>query len=121
MSQRAVYFIVHLTIKPGKLDAFKEIAEEMIAVTRKEPGALAYEWYLSGDRSRCRILETYADEGAVSAHITGRAVQELVPKLLEVSTIGGFEVYGNPGSKAAETLKAIGAELFQRWHGLAND
>ncbi len=121
MNEHAVYFIVHLTINPGKLDAFKEIAEGMIASTRKEPGALAYEWYLSGDRSRCRLVETYADEGAVLAHIAGRAVQELVPKLLEVSSISGFEVYGDPGSKAAETLKAIGAELFQRWHGLATD
>ncbi len=121
MNKRAVYFNVHLTIHPGKLDAFKEIAEAMIAVTRKEPGALAYEWYLSDDRSRCRLVETYADEDAVLAHIAGRAVQELVPKLLEVSGISGFEVYGDPGSKAAETLKAIGAEFFQRWHGLGAD
>ena len=38
MNQRAVYFVVQLTIKPGKLDAFKEIAEAMIAVTRKRTG-----------------------------------------------------------------------------------
>jgi len=121
MNKRAVYFNVDLTINPGKLDAFQEIADMMIAATRQEPGALAYEWYMSSDSSRCRLVETYADEDAVAAHIAGRAVQELVPKLLKVSSISSFEVYGNPGPKSAETLKAIGAELFQRWNGLASD
>jgi len=118
MNKRAVYFNVHLTINPGKLDVFKEIAEGMIAVTRKESGALAYEWYLSGDHSQCRLVEIYADEGAVLAHIAGRAVQELVPKLLKLSSLSGFEVYGYPGPKAAEMLAGLGAKFFQHWHGL---
>ena len=33
----------------------------MIAGTQKEPGALAYEWHLSSDRTQCRLIETYAD------------------------------------------------------------
>ncbi len=121
MNKRAVYFHVQLAVTPGKLDAFKQIAEMMIAVTRNEPGALAYEWYLSDDGNQCRLVETYANENAVAAHMTGRAVQELVPKLLEVSSISAFEVYGDPGPKSAEALMGIGAELFQRWNGLAGD
>ncbi len=113
-----VYFIVSVKINDGKLDAFKNIAQAMIAVTQKEPGALAYEWYLSADRTRCSLVETYADESAVLAHIAGKAVTEFVPKLLEVSGISGFEVYGDTGPKAAEMLKAFGAELFQPWDGL---
>ena len=104
---KRVYFMVNLDIKDGKLDAFKDIAQAMIAVTVAEPGALAYEWYFSADRTRCRLVESYADENAVLAHIAGKAVAELVPKLLEVSNITGFEVYGDTGAKAAETLKSI--------------
>jgi len=45
-------------------------------------------------------------------------VQELVPKIRELSTITGFEVYGDPGPQARELLSKIGAEIFQHWNGL---
>jgi TolB-like protein len=32
--------------------------QDATAGTQKEPGALGYDWYLSGDRKRCRIVET---------------------------------------------------------------
>ena len=113
----AVYFVVSFQINEGKLDRFKEIAQAMIEAAQKEPGALAYEWHFSGDHKRCRLLETYADPFAVQAHINGEAVK-LIPKLLENSSIGGFEVYGNPDPAAAEILKGYGAELFPYWQGL---
>jgi quinol monooxygenase YgiN len=117
MAKQAVYFNVDLTITEGKLDAFEDIAKAMIAATQKESGALAYEWHLSSDRTRCRLLETYADESAVLAHLMG-PMQELVPRLLKVSSLAGFEVYGYPGPKAAEMLAGLGAKFFQHWHGL---
>ena len=119
MTKSAVYFNVGLKINEGKLDAFKELASAMTAATRQEPGALGYEWHFSDDFMRCRLIETYADVAAVDAHIAGRAVQELVPKLLQVSSITNFEVYGYPGDQAAGVLKGIGAEIFRRWQGLA--
>jgi hypothetical protein len=45
-------------------------------------------------------------------------VSELVPKIREISSITGFEVYGDPGAPAAEMLSKVGAEIFQRWNGL---
>ena len=48
----------------------------------------------------------------------GRAVQELVPKIREVASVTGFEVYGDPGPRAAAVLSKIGAEVFQQWNGL---
>jgi len=119
MASDTVHFTVDLTIDDGKSGAFEDIARAMIAGSRKEPGTLAYDWYLSGDRRRCRIIETYADANAVLAHLTGPVVQELVTKLLEASKIGGFEVYGNPGPKAAEMLAEFWAEIFRPWHGLS--
>ena len=118
MAKQVVYFKVDLTINDGKLDAFEQIAKAMTAVTQKESGALAYEWHLSADRTQCRLLETYADEGAALAHMMGPAVQEMVPKLLEVSRLDGFEVYGYPGAKATEMLAGLGAKIFQHWYGL---
>ena len=117
MSRQAVYFIVSFQIKEGRLDAFKEIAKVMIAATRKEPGALAYEWHFSSDNKGCRLLEEYADQAAMQAHIDGEAVKH-IPKLLENASLAGFEVYGDTGPEETQRLKAIGAELFQYWHGL---
>ncbi len=73
----------------------------MIAGSQKEPGALGYDWCLSSDRRRCRILETYADANAVLAHLTGPVGQEFLPTILEASSINRFEVYGDPDAKAA--------------------
>jgi quinol monooxygenase YgiN len=115
---KTVRFAVNLTIHEGKFDEFTGIAQAMIASTRKEPGALGYDWYFSSDRKRCRLLETYTDAAAVQAHIAGHAVQDLVPKMLEVSTIAGFEVFGDPGPEAAKILTGLGAEIFPLWRGL---
>jgi len=117
MSKQLVHFIVSFEVADGKLKAFQETAQAMIAATQKEPGALAYEWHFSDDHKRCRLLETYADQAAVQAHINGEAVK-LIPRLLESASLSGFEVYGDPGPEAAKTLKGFGAELFQHWQGL---
>ncbi|MFZ1052978.1 MAG: antibiotic biosynthesis monooxygenase [Candidatus Sulfotelmatobacter sp.] len=119
MIKHTVRFTVYLTINEGKFDEFEGIAQAMIVGTQKEPGALGYDWYLSGDRRQCRILETYADADAVLAHVTGPVVQEFVPKILAASSISRFEVYGDPGPKAAQVLAGFGAQIFELWHGLS--
>ena len=91
----------------------------MIAHTQQEPGALGYEWFLSADRKRCRLLETYADAGAALAHINGAAVQQGVPKLLQLSMLNRCEVYGDPGPQATPILKGFGAEIFANWSGFS--
>ncbi len=119
MIQPTVRFTVDLTIHEGKFEEFEALAQAMIAGTEKEPGALGYDWCLSGDRRRCRLVETYADANAVMAHLTGLVVRELVPRILGVSSLDGFEVYGDPGPKAALMLAGLGAEIFPLWRGLS--
>jgi quinol monooxygenase YgiN len=119
MVKHRVRFTVDLAIDGKKFERFEDIAQAMIAGSQREPGTLGYDWCLSGDRKRCRLVETYADADAVLAHLTGPVVQELVPKLLETSSISGFEVYGDPGPKAAQMLTGFGAEIFELWHGLS--
>ncbi len=119
MNDATVRFTVALSIAEGKLEAFEAIAQTMVAGSESEAGTLVYEFCLSNDRKRCRLVEKYVDADATVAHFTGPVVQELVPKLLEVSTISGFEVYGDPGPKAAEMMIAMGAEIFENWHGFS--
>jgi quinol monooxygenase YgiN len=112
-----IFFAVEFTIHEGRLDEFQKIAAEMIAHTRNESGALAYEWFLSSDRKHCRLLETYKDGDAVSEHINGSAVQ-LIPKLIEHAKIDRFEVYGDPGPDASARLAEVGAQILPLWQGL---
>jgi len=118
MSLQTVYLAVDLTINEGKRDAFEGIAQEMVAGSQREPGTVGYEWFLSADRKRCRLIETYTDAAAVLAHFKGPVVQELVPRLLGTASVAGFEVYGDPGPKAREMLAGFGAEIFDFQRGL---
>jgi quinol monooxygenase YgiN len=118
MSKQMVRFNVSLAINEGKLREFEAIARTMIADTEKEAGALSYDWYFSNDGKSCRLVETYADADAMLAHMMGPVVQDLVPKLLGVSSLAGFDVYGEPGTKATEMLKGVGTEIFQYWSGI---
>jgi quinol monooxygenase YgiN len=90
----------------------------MTAASQKETGTLAYEWYLSADRKRSRLVEIYADANAVLAHFMGPAVQEFVPKMMQTASVSRFEVYGDPGPKVTEMLAGFGAEIFPYWQGL---
>ncbi len=118
MPAQAVHFKVDLNIHEGELAVFENTAKAMIAATQKEPGALGYEWYLSGDRKSCRLLETYKNAEAALAHCTGPVVRDLVPKLLESASVSGFEVYGDPGVQASAMLAGFGAAIFKFWRGL---
>lgn len=107
-----VYFKVSLNIHSADFDAFAALAQQMIAATRQEPGNRGYAFFLSADRSRCRLLETYAGAEAAAAHLAGSVVGQMVPELLKLATLDGFEVYGDPGPAATAMLAAMGAEIF---------
>jgi quinol monooxygenase YgiN len=119
MNTHMVGLNVGLAIHAGKLDAFETIAQAMAEASEKEPGTLAYDFYLAGDRTKCRLVERYVDANAVLAHFKGPAVQQFVPKLLESSSISSFEVYGDPGPEMTKMLAAFKAEIFLPRHGLS--
>lgn len=118
MAKGTVRFVVDFTIAEGKRGEFERISREMTALTQGEPGTLAYDWFLSADRARCRLYESYRNGDAVAAHLSGPVVQELVPKLLEAASLTGFEVYGDPGPAASAMLAGLGAQVFESWHAI---
>ena len=115
MDSKIVRFSVSLSIADGKFDAFEKLAEAMLAATRRNPGALGFDWYLSSDRRHCRLLETYVDADAVIAQISGPVVHEFIPKMLAVAALDSFEVYGDPGPQASAMLAGFGAVTFAPW------
>ncbi len=119
MADSKVWFVVSLTINPGQFETFDRLSRQMSAETAKEPGTQAYTWCLSDDRSQCKLVEEYVDSAAVMAHITGPVVQQLLPQLLQVSAISGFEVYGNPGPEGSAALTSVGATIFGFYQGFS--
>ncbi len=118
MANPTVYFLVTFNVHEGKLAAFEETVKAATAGTRKEPGALGYEWYLSGDRKTYKLVETYRDAAAVLAHMVSPVVKELVPKLVESASVASFEVFGDPGPEARAKLGAFGAAIYEFKQGL---
>ncbi len=118
MESQCVYFLVELTVREGQFEEFEQIVRQMTDGTAQEKGALGYEWFVSGDRRKCRLLETYGNQAAVNAHIAGPVVQQLVPKLLGVANLDRFEVYGSPDEQASAALRAFGAEIYPAFAGM---
>jgi len=118
MGKQVVRFSLDFVINEGKLAEFEKLARTMTAGSQKEEGTVGYEWCFRKDGKECRLLESYVDAYAVLAHLSGPVVQELVPKIQELANIRRFEVYGDPGPKATEMLKEIGAEIFEHRIGL---
>ncbi len=118
MESSRVHFLIDLSIAEGMFQDFESVVAAMTAETAKQAGAIDYEWFLSGDRRRCRLLETYANADAVQEHLNSAVVQELVPKLLGFSKFERVEVYGTLDAKATAALQAFGAEIYPHWKGL---
>ena len=119
MTKSTIHFTVQLAIHPGKFEAFETLIKKMADLTSQEPGALGYEFFLSADRAKCHLLETYVDASAVLAHLKGQVVRDYVPQLLQVATLTSFEVYGDPGPESAKALAGVGANIYTSWQGYA--
>jgi len=118
MEKQVVRLTVDLVVNDGQLEAFKSIAQTMNSVSKAEPGTLGYEWFSSADGKHFRLVETYADSSAIEAHFMGPAVQQWVPKLVEVCKATAMEIYGDPGPKVTEMAGGFGAVVFQYWIGI---
>jgi quinol monooxygenase YgiN len=118
MVEKVVRLTVSFSVSAAKMNDFKSIAAQMTDGTKSEPGTVGYEWFVSADGLRFRLVETYVDAAAIEAHFMGPVVQQLVPKLAALSSVGGFEVYGDPGPKVAEMAASFGASIYQYWMGI---
>jgi quinol monooxygenase YgiN len=118
MVEQIVRLTVSMSVSDEQMSAFKRIAAEMTEGTKPEPGTLGYEWFVSADGKRFRLVETYRDISAVEAHFMGPVVQQLVPKLAAVCTVDGFEFYGDPGPNVSAMAAGFGAQFYQYWVGI---
>ena len=118
MSTTRIRLLVDFEIYDGKFDAFQAIAQQMVETFEPEPGTLAYHFVLSADRKRCRLIQGYADQAAITAHwVDGPAVHRNMLQFHQVALPTRVEIYGDPGPKVAAMAAAFGVEIFTSWLG----
>jgi len=116
----AVHYLVEFSVKPGKLEDFKEIANWFIEKCEaEEPGTMGYRWYLGEDGTKCYLHETFNDSAGLVNHASGPRVQGRIGDLLETGDITRFEAFGNPDAAAAEVLAGFGAVTYPYFNGFA--
>jgi len=64
-----VSWSVELGVRPGQLENFRALTEEMVALSSQEPGTLVYERFLSEDGATVHARETYRDSEAAIGHL----------------------------------------------------
>ena len=52
-----VSWVLEVVVKPGELDTYKALMEEMVEGTSTEPTTLNYEWYISEDEDVSFVVE----------------------------------------------------------------
>ena len=120
MEHTQLHFRAEFTIEEGKKDEYKKLIQEMSRmVEANEPDTINYQFYLNRDETKCMVHETYANSEAVLAHITGIASQTILPKILSVSRINRFDVYGNPSEKLQKSLARFGAQTYNLFTGFS--
>jgi quinol monooxygenase YgiN len=62
--------IARLRIHPGKLEEFKALQMQCMAITRrKDTGTLQYDLFFNEDGSECIVHERYRDSAALLEHL----------------------------------------------------
>ena len=101
-----IVFISHFTVKAGKLDPLKLLAQEVATrLEAEKPHTLVYLNYLTGRGTQATFVHVFADPEAMDLHFEGsdersRAAFEFMEPI-------GWEVYGQPSEAASGTMRQM--------------
>jgi quinol monooxygenase YgiN len=111
-----IYWLCIFTVHPGQFEAFKAVVRPLVEMTRKEEGALAYEYNVSEDHSRIHIIEHYRDSEAVIHHVQN-TFSIFAERFTALATVSSFVVYGKPNAAARKILDGFGAVYLAKFDG----
>jgi quinol monooxygenase YgiN len=111
-----ISWVCSVTVKPGLLAEFKQVVAPLVAATKEEPGALAYEYHVGDDQSTVHIFERYRDSNAVVAHVE-QTFARFAERFIALATVTGFIVYGTPNAEARKILDGFGAVYMTPFDG----
>lgn len=104
-----IEWVLEMRVQDGQGENVQPLLDEMVAATQAdEPGALHYEYYMPEDRSTCTVLERYADNAAVMAHL-GNFGAKFADRFLTAFAPERFTVYGPANDEVRAVLAGFGA------------
>ncbi len=114
-----VSWVLEMAIKPGELDNFKALMEEMVEATQStQPDTTIYEWFYSDDGSACHIYERYADSAATMIHLAAFG-ENFAERFLAAADVARLVVYGNPNEEVRGAVGGFGAVIMEQLGGYA--
>ena len=113
-----VSWVIQLAVKPGQLEAFTALMEEMVESTRAEPGTLAYEWFIGDAGEVVHIYERYADSAAVLAH-GATFGEKFAERFMAGVDPTGFDIYGTPSDEVKDALSDFSPAYLGVFGGFA--
>ena len=96
--------IARFTVKPGKLDDFKQYARELSkSFEAEKPRTEVFVMYLDEDGTGGTSVHVFADAEAMDLHAEGG--EDRAPAAYELVEMRGTEIYGRPSDAALETAR----------------
>ena len=101
-----IVFISHFTVKAGKLDDLKLLAQEVVTrLEAEKPQTLVYLAYLNDNGTLATFVHLFADPEAMDLHFEG--ADERSRAAFEYMDPNGWEVYGQPSEAALGTMRQM--------------
>jgi len=96
MQSEQVYWVFTVTV--DQMDKFRPFIPKLVAATKKEPGALQFEFSIGNDQKTVDIFERYADSKAALFHQTTSFAPHS-KEFFAVATLARWVIYGTPSDE----------------------
>ena len=105
--------LARIHVKPGCVDQYLELARVTDkAVQASEPGMIHHTFDQDPDDPQAFVWsEVYANDEALSAHVSNPPVQEYLQKHAELGDGFSVEVYGTVGDDCRQLMESFGLPL----------
>ena len=113
-----VAWLFELELKPEGRAEFEALVPEMVASTREEKGARAYQVFQNQERNTVLVYERYADSDAALAHMTMFG-EKFAARFMPLVNPARFTVLGSPSEELVGALAPLGAVVHASLGGFA--
>jgi quinol monooxygenase YgiN len=114
-----IEWVLEMEIQKGRSGEVEPLVSEMVNATRaQEPGALVYDYFLNADRTRCTVIERYADNEAVMTHLENFGAH-FADRFFALFAPIRFSVYGPANEEVKSALTDFGATFDDRIAGFS--
>lgn len=106
-----VQSVARFRIHPGKLEEFKRLSANCVALAReKDPGTIRYDIFLSDDGTQAVVYEEYASSEACVRHFENMG--ENAAAIFAIVDVEG-EMWGEPSPELRQGLEQHGVRILK--------